>query len=486
MFLLHLDDNELLESINLKNGNIENSFEIHISESNTALQYICIDEDDQIYADSDVLFSTYCTFTPGGDYNVITGSLLFDNDGNCDTNGTVISNIKLNINDGTESGSTMSSTGLYNFFTQAGTYTITPDLENDLFTINPPSAEVSFTAVDSLVTTQNFCLTPNGDHPDLDIVIVPFGAQPGFDANYKIVYRNKGNQTLSGSVVFTYREDVLDFVSANPPQDASASGSLTWDYNDLAPFQQREIFVTLNVNGPMEIPPVNIDDQLGFTATVSPVAADETPGDNVFELKQIVVGSFDPNDITCLEGDSVHPDRIGEYLHYNINFENTGTAPATFIVVKDVIDTTQFDMATLQTINASHPVQATITGNKVEFRFDDIDLGPQGKGNVVFKIKTLNTLQVNDDVTQQADIFFDYNWPIVTNEAITVFEVLSRGEFEKDTSVKVYPNPSNGLVSITAASVIRSVELYDMQGRLLQARATFRLIFQAVLPGCIL
>ncbi len=470
-----------LRYINMKNGDTGlNTLQILQGTNLIDQLYICVDEGEETdilgwlgtpaTAYIDYYMSTYCTFTPGGDYNVITGALLFDNEGDgCDTNDTVISNIKLNINDGAESGSTISGTGLYNFYTQAGSYTITLDFENDHFTITPPFAEINFTEVDSLVTTQNFCLTPNGSHPDLDIVIVPFGARPGFDADYKIIYRNKGNQTLSGHIVFNYEEDVLDFVSANPSEDSSSSGTLTWNYTNLAPFQQREIFVTLNVNGPMETPAVNIEDNLQFTATINPITGDDTPLDNAFVLKETVVGSFDPNDITCLEGDSVNPDRIGEYLHYNINFENTGTAPATFIVVKDVIDTTQFDMATLQMLNASHPVQAKITGNKVEFRFDDINLGPEGKGNVVFKIKTLNTLQTNDDVTQQADIFFDYNWPIQTNEATTVFEVLSRSEFARDNSVKVYPNPSNGMVNITAASEIRSVELYDIQGRLLQA-----------------
>ncbi len=472
---INFQHNPQLKYINLKNGSACN---LYLISQNPALKYICIDaeeetailEDLAFYNVTNVQVNSYCTFTPGSEYNIITGSLLFDNEGNgCDTNDTVISNIKLNINDGTESGSTISSTGVYSFYTQSGTFTVTPDFESDYFTITPPFAEINFTEVDSLVTTQNFCLTPNGNHPDLDIVIVPFGARPGFDADYKIIYRNKGNQTLSGGIAFAYEEDVMDFVSANPSEDSSSSGTLTWNYTGLAPFQQREILVTLNVNGPMETPAVNIDDNLQFTATINPITGDDTPLDNVFGLKETVIGSFDPNDITCLEGDSVNPDKIGEYLHYNINFENTGTAPATFIVVKDVIDTAQFDMATLQMINASHPVQAKITGNKVEFRFDDINLGPEGKGNVVFKIKTLNTLQTNDDVTQQADIFFDYNWPIQTNEATTVFEVLSRGEFERDNSVKVYPNPSNGMVNITAASEIRSVELYDIQGRLLQA-----------------
>ncbi|MCW4469511.1 T9SS type A sorting domain-containing protein [Flavobacterium sp. MFBS3-15] len=464
--------------INLKNGNSyyePNSSALYnytLGEGQYKF-FVCLDEGEMeniAYIDANAIITNYCTFTPGGNYNVITGSLLFDNEADgCDTNDTVISNIKLNINDGTESGSTISSTGLYSFYTQTGTFTVTPDFENDLFTITPPFAEINFIEVDSLVTTQNFCLMPNGNHPDLDIVIVPFGARPGFDADYKIIYRNKGNQTLSGNIVFTYQEDELDFVSANPLQDASASGSLTWDYNDLAPFQQREIFVTLNVNGPMETPPVNIDDNLQFTATINPVTGDDTPLDNVFGIKETVIGSFDPNDITCLEGRSVSPDMIGEYLHYNINFENTGTAPATFVVIKNVIDTSQFDITSFGMLGASHPVNATITGNKVEFYFNNINLGPLGKGNVVFRIKTLSTLQANDDVTQQANIYFDYNWPIQTNDATTVFEVLNSGEFERDYTIKVYPNPSDGIVNISAASEIKSFELYDVQGRLLQA-----------------
>jgi len=458
--------------VNLKNGNteyLEGSL-VHLNGLESRI-FICIDEGEleNLSVDINALVSTYCTFTPGGDYNVITGSLLFDNDGNCDSNGTVISNIKLNINDGAESGSAISSTGLYNFYTQAGNFTITPDFENDHFTITPPFAEVNFTAVDSIVSTQNFCLTPNGNHPDLDIVIVPFGARPGFDSNYKIIYRNKGNQTLSGDIMFTYQEDVLDFVSANPANDSSSTGELVWNYTGLAPFQQREIYVTLNLNGPMEIPAVNIDDQLEFNVTINPVSGDDTPLDNAFGLKETVIGSFDPNDITCLDGERVHPEKIGEYLHYNINFENTGTAQATFIVVKNEINTAQFDMDSFQMINASRPVQAKITGNKIEFRFDDINLGPEGKGNVVYKIRSLNTLQANDDVSQQAEIFFDYNWPIETNEATTIFQILGREDFDRDHSVKVYPNPSDGIVTISASSMVKSLELYDIQGRLLQA-----------------
>lgn len=480
---LALDNSNKNVFINLKNGDTNyavNSSAIYLSnmDQSSYNAYVCLDEgeiENLHYIDDDYLVNTYCSFTPGGDYNTIAGAITFDADANgCDINDVVQPFIKVNINDGTATGSSFSnSPGGYNFYTQSGTFTLTPQFENDWFTVTPATAEVVFADNNNNTQTQNFCITANGVHPDVEALIIPVGpAQPGFDAHYKIIYKNNGNQTLSGDIVFTYDDAVLDYVSATPAESASSSGTSTWNYAGLLPFEVREISVVLNINGPMETPAVNIDDELLFSASITPLTGDETPQDNTFGFKQVVTGSFDPNDITCLEGDVVAPEKIGEYLHYNINFENTGNAPATFIVVKDIINEEQFDVSTLQLIYASHDVEVRIQDNKVEFFFDDIQLGSLEKGNVVFKIKTLNTLQANDDVTQQAEIFFDYNWPIVTNEATTVFQILGVGDFAVDNSVKIYPNPAVSVVNLWADSKINSVQLYDVQGRLLQAMLT--------------
>ena len=361
--------------------------------------------------------------------------------------------------------------GNYNLYTQTGTFTITPQLENSgWFTITPPSASISFTNNNNNTATQNFCISPNGSHPDLEIIISPvIGARPGFDAVYRIIYRNKGNQLLSGDVSFTYDDAVMDFVSATIAPTVSATGSMNWSYTNLLPLETRHFNVTLNMNGPMENPPLINGNNISFSASITPAVGDEMPADNAFILAQTLVGSYDPNDITCLEGDTEHPDRIGEYLHYNVNFENTGTAPATFIVVKDIIDVAKFDVSSLQLTEASHNVATRINGNKVEFYFDAINLGPNEKGNVVFKIKTLPTLAVNSSVTQNANIYFDYNWPIVTNDATTTFQLLSAGNFGRDATVKIFPNPAATQVSITAQSPITSIQLFDVQGRLLEA-----------------
>ncbi len=482
---IHLDNvycgqNNQLSTLFAKNGKNEN---IQFSECPN-LQYICADDFQiaslQATSNPNVMISTYCTFVPGGNYNKVTGLVKYDyNNNGCDTNQyTIPNNVRLNISDGTISSSTfLNSTGIYNLYTGIGDYTLTTSLENpNYYNITPTTTNHNFTALDSSIATQNFCLTPNGVHPDVEVVLSPEEiARPGFDAKYKLIFKNKGNQTLSGNVNLTFDDNRTDFVSALPSVNLQATSSLTWNYSNLLPFETRIINLVLNINSPMETPAVNSGDILNFSSSVNPIAGDELPDDNTFELHQTVVNSLDPNDIVCLEGNQVATERIGEYLHYLVRFENTGTASAVNIVVKDIIDTTKFDINTLQVISASADERTVITGNVVEFIFENINLERNsgnppvgGHGDVLFKIKTKDNLNTGDMVINNANIYFDYNFPILTNDAETTFATLRNSGFTKDESITVYPNPTTSRINIAANSDIKSIALYDVQGRVLE------------------
>jgi hypothetical protein len=483
-----ISNNPNLEFISFKNQKLEsfvdNDFDTGlIITNNPNLNKICIDDlsgvltteqqfFENYFNNSSIQFSTYCSFTPGGDYNTITGAVTFDaNNNGCDANDIFQPNIRVNINDSINQGATFTNTtGNYNFYTQAGSFDLTPNVENPTyFNFSPTTATIPFANNNNNTATQNFCISANGIHPDVEIVIAPITpARPGFDATYKIVYKNKGNQTLSGNVGFTYDDAVLDFVSATVVPNSQSVGTLSWNYTNLLPFESRSIVITLNVNAPTETPAVNIGDVLNFSASVNPIAGDEIPSDNTFNYNETVVGSYDPNDITCLEGDIVSPSEIGNYLHYNIRFENTGTAPAEFVVVKVEVNETDFDMNSLQIMNSSDPVFARINQNIVEFIFQNIQLESGGHGNILLKIKSKNNLLVGDEVNKKANIYFDYNFPILTNDAETVFQALNNPDFQNDASISVYPNPTNGIVTVTCNNSIKSIELYDVQGRLLQ------------------
>ncbi|WP_309640882.1 leucine-rich repeat domain-containing protein [Flavobacterium sp.] len=418
--------------------------------------------------------NSYCSFTPGGNFNTITGNIKYDADNNgCDAADINPANIRININDTTQTGASFSSaSGQYTFFTLAGNFTITPSVENPTwFNFSPTIATIPFADNNNNTATQDFCIAANGSHQDLEVVIAPVTpGRPGFDAVYKIVYRNKGNTILNAEpagLIMYYDIDKMDYVASSQPVTNQGSNSINFGYTIFFPFESRSLLVTMHMHSPTDANPVNIGDVLNFAAGISPNNLDENMDDNYFVYHQTVVGSFDPNSIECLEGAVVPPSEIGNYLHYAINFENTGTFPAENIVVKTEVDASKFDINSLQLMNTNFPVDARISGNKVEFIFKNINLDIGGHGHILLKIKTNNTLVTGDAVANRADIFFDYNAPIDTGLANTVFQTLSNTDFEIDNSVVVSPNPASNEVTIKADNNIKSIQLYDVQGRVI-------------------
>ncbi len=460
--------------------------------NNPNLQYICADEEDlslvqslinQSGSSSTCHVNNYCSFTPGGTFYTINGNNRFDSNNNgCDSSDGVYRNLKINITNGTQTGSLiLNSLGNFTIPVQAGTHTLTPVLENpSYFNISPATTTVSFPAQSSPLE-QNFCITPNGVHHDVEATLFPLNpARPGFDASYKIVYKNKGNSVASGAVVFNFDDchQITDYVTATPTPNAVAYNGLTFNYTNLQPFESREIVVTLNVNSPMETPAVNAGDFLPINANITCTNTDENLINNTFNIRQIVVNSYDPNDKTCLEGPIINPSKIGDYVTYQIRFENTGTFPAQNIVVKDMIDTAKFDVSTLQIINGSHTCYAKITGNKVEFIFENINLpfaDATNDGYVVFKIKSLPTLTVNSTVSNSASIYFDYNFPIITNTATSTYQLLNASSFVFENEFVFYPNPVKDKFTIKTKNSleIKSIEIYNTLGQIVLAIPSF-------------
>src|SRR5690606_36193495 len=211
------------------------------------------------------------------------------------------------------------------------------------------------------------------------------------------------------------------------------------------------------------------DDILTFTSVILPQNGDENVQDNTYVLDQTVVGAYDPNDITCLEGDIVDPDYIGEELHYLIRFENTGNFYAENVVIAMEVNEELYDVSSLRVLNASHDVRAQVRDNVAEFFFNQIMLDSGGHGNVLLVRRSHTALEEGDAVLSKADIYFDYNYPIITNDAVTVFEEeLSRDTHELAAFISIYTNPATDSVTIASETKIKSVEWYDFSGRLIR------------------
>ena len=366
----------------------------------------------------------------------IQGKVTYDeNADNCVTSTYTPTNIQVK--------STASSTGNIYFsntnslgnygFTFDETGSVTTEIPNALITSNPVNYSNTFTAPQT-ISNQNFCINSTIAGPDVEVVIVPTtDARPGFNSAYSIVFTNNGDTATSGSIDFSYDNTLVNHLSSSPTEDASTLNSLSWNYLNLLPFETRVINVFFNINTP---PTVNNGDILLFDATINPIA-DANPANNTFNLQQITIGSYDPNDATVLQGPFITSAQAADDLYFRIRFQNTGTASAININVNTVLDT-DIDWSTFMPIYGSHNYTVSVNGGVVNFKFDNINLAdstsdePNSHGLVVFKAKTVSGFAVGDIVECKADIYFDYNLPIITNTATTQINPLTATTYVPD------------------------------------------------------
>ena len=301
--LIHLTElnsaSNNLNTLYIKNNSNEISQYLDFS-NNPNLQYVCADDfqiaqvQDKItqYGYSNCFTNSYCSFVSGGSFYTINGSIKYDeaNDG-CDALDIAYPNLELSLSNGTSTGNVFgNTTGYYNYTVQDGIHTIQPVLNNPTyFNVFPSSVTINF-PTQSSPFLQNFCITPNGLHPDLNISIsqidYDYTALPGSNNTYKIIYKNKGTNTQSGTISFNFNDALLDYSYANPNIFSQAVNTLLWNFSNLKPFESREILVTLHFNSNTDLPSVNEGDLITFTTAINTTSVDDTPNDNTFTLNQ--------------------------------------------------------------------------------------------------------------------------------------------------------------------------------------------------------
>ncbi|MBD3583494.1 FG-GAP-like repeat-containing protein [Flavobacterium selenitireducens] len=402
--------------------------------------------------------------------NTISGTVTIDTDSNgCTADDPKASNmLVIAQNTGNSFATFTNANGGFQMEANPGSYVtfITSNLP-EYFTAAPASHTFNFNGMNNQYTA-NFCVTPVGVVNDVTVSVYPLDEpRPGFRSRYRIVYRNNGTAASSGTVSFTYTGNKLSFVSASQAVSAQTPNTLVFDYADLSLFETRTIDLEFMAFAP---PTTNNGDVATSVVSISPVAGDAALGDNTLTLNQIFVGSYDPNDITCLEGDALPLADADKYLHYAIRFQNSGTASAINVRVQHELDP-KLDWTTLQLEGTSHTARTTITNeNLVEFIFNDIYLPhsdadePGSNGYVLFRIKpTADTIIDGDTVHATADIFFDFNPPITTNTASTTYSSLGVDPVSA-RPVVIHPNPAKDQLAIHSADEILKVRIHNLLG----------------------
>ncbi|MCP4443479.1 MAG: T9SS type A sorting domain-containing protein [Aureispira sp.] len=301
---------------------------------------------------------------------------------------------------------------------------------NDFFISNPPTQDLSV----NLYHTTN--------------------ATPGFPYRTYIRYCNDGNIDMNGTLEYDYN-GALGFNSISGWNSTLTLHDIPnhkfyWSFSNLAAGSCRRVAVDFAVPTTMALGTPLIGD-----ATVLPLTGDATPANNNDTDNTYVVGSWDPNEkrtSTFRTGDELSGGTIyqtDEVLDYTIHFQNTGTAPAYTVVVRDTLDANLLP-STIQEIITSHDCEVTMEGtNVLVFTFDNINLPDSGtqfmesNGHIKFKINRQAGLSVGTQIENKAAIYFDFNAPIITNTVVSIIDANTAVEEVDATklNVAVMPNP---------------------------------------------
>ncbi|OIQ21102.1 MAG: hypothetical protein BM557_04930 [Flavobacterium sp. MedPE-SWcel] len=404
--------------------------------------------------------------------NNLSGTVLLDNDNDgCDADDTPSIHFIVNANDGSHDfATTTNDNGEYSLNIFENTYDITLLNVPNYFEVTPETSQITFTGSDN-TEILNFCLTAIETIEDLNITLLPItDARPGFEAQYQLIVENMGTQVVSNATItLTFDEAIQTFLNATPEAIVTTANQLTFEVENLQPFASSIVDITMETFTP---PTVNGGDIANFTATVTPSINDNTPEDNTFTLAQEVVNSYDPNDKRVIQGAEITLEQAEGYLDYIIRFQNTGTASAINVRVEDDLHE-NLDWTTFKVISASHDYHIEITdGNHVEFIFDDINLPHEdadaaaSNGYIAYKIKPVADIAIGDIINGDAEIYFDYNLPIITNDAITEVVIpLSTDNHSINNQLSVYPNPVKDVVYIQSDNLtVEELTIYNLQG----------------------
>lgn len=424
-----------------------------------------------------------------GSANSIKGQLYVDVNANNtkDASETGLNNALVVVKkQGVEITSASPSNGMFEMPVDTGSFVTTVQLFNPYYTVVPSfrnSIFSSYLNVDSF----SFAVQPIANKQDLIAHLIPVSpARPGFKAQYVLNYKNIGTTTIANGSVKLIKDNRTAYSFSLPLPSSIVVDTITWNYTNLKPLDSIAIGIELQLSAP---PTLNNNDTLKYTAVVLPVAGDLTPADDSSSLKQLVQGSYDPNDKLESFAGRMPLKRIqdGAYINYIIRFQNTGNDTAFTVRLMDTLEN-KLDWSSFQMIGSSHKYSLTIKeGNKLQWIFNDIKLPDsttnltRSIGFIAFRIKPKNTVATNDVIRNKASIYFDYNLPIVTNSAditITNEIVTAVRELQSDEmKLQFGPNPSSGYSNLMISGKLKGrfeLRIIDNKGSVISQQTITR------------
>ena len=357
--------------------------------------------------------------------------------------------------------------GTYQFELNDGAYSLGQS-DASLIPICPAVQPVPFVVNDDETTID----LANGSNAPLDIAVHAGGtaARPGFQHFFHAIVRNRSPQ-ISGPVTVTMTMDSdLDYVSASPVPTDVSSNTLTWSLPAFGLFAESSFSVTMSV--PVGTP---LGTEVTHTVAASNTLAEGAYLNNTTNWTVLVTGSYDPNDKVArtssgLSSTVYYLDQ-DDYIDYTIRFQNTGTDTAFTVIITDTL-TEALDMTSFEQGAASHPFEVRFkAGRVVEWRFDGILLPdsttnePESHGLVGFRIRPELPLVPGIEIENTANIYFDFNDPVITEPSVLVAEFGTAIRELESGTITVAPVPAHDELVLRSSGTIDRVRVRATDGR---------------------
>ncbi|MBN4065747.1 T9SS type A sorting domain-containing protein [Candidatus Amoebophilus asiaticus] len=385
---------------------------------------------------------------------IISGNVYLDGNGNCIFDGgeLPLENMLIRVDPGPIYATT-DNTGYYNIIVpDTGTYSISQIPPQNPFWIQScPASLGNYTIyVDSCETGIDFGDTSTSTCPILEVDISTTFFRRCFQNTFAVQYCNYGNSSASNvSIELTLDSNIVPLNS-----------TLTWTYQSgvysfnigtLQPNTCGTFYLTDSISCN-----TILGDTLCVNAKILPVitcgGVDTMGFQSDYNYCRFVIGSYDPNEKLLISPMTKAPDyfiRSTDEMHYQVNFQNTGTDTAFTVVIRDTLS--EFlDITTVKNGTSSHPSSFRIYGQGIlEWTFNNILLPdsfvnePASHGFVKYSVEQKANNPDGTSISNNAAIYFDYNAPVITNTVVnTINNLLGiTDKFYVETRIIIYPNP---------------------------------------------
>ncbi len=376
--------------------------------------------------------------------------------------------------------------GIYATTNPEGLYRIFSDIIGEHLKVEKShpywSVIPAFAVPDSAETPMDFAVTIPAVH-DLCLVtstLTPF--RTGFPTQIMIQVINTGTLPVDSalvkmSVATQTTPDPLIFLSSEPSPLSQSATEFTWHVGALGVGETAVIRLFLRTPASTVLgTPVAL-------STMVILADDVFNDNNTTRIVGSVINAWDPNDKQVTPQDLLPAELDTSVLGYLIRFQNTGNSPADFVVIRDTLQR-GLNLSTLMVLGASHPHTWRLYGERIlEVRFDPITLPdstadePGSHGFVAFSVQPHSDLNPGDSIVNRAGIYFDYNAPVITNDAVLSVTSLPVPVYQPGDphwlDFGLSPNPVSqhapvALVLPDAMSAEAWISVRDLQGKIVR------------------